>query len=564
VEFLGRYEVIGEIASGGMGKVYLARVVGEGGFEREVAIKVMHRHLLEEPSFVSMFLDEARLAARIRHPNVVPTIDVQKTAEGLFLVMEFVEGLSLSAIFAQLRKTAGFDPRAKAPQSPAEAQAALARRLVPTEVGLRILRDALVGLHEAHELTDRDGKPLNLVHRDVTPANILVGKDGVARITDFGVARAEARLTTTKGGQIKGKLPYMPPEQLLSDKVDRRSDVYAVGVVMWEMLTGHGLFRAEHEGALLQKVLGGAPHSPRVENSSVPKPVDQLCMSALAIDVGDRPQTAADFADAIEEAAQKAGLKLPRARSVGAFVRKFKLNTAAMPARRQAPGSSPGTWPGADEGAAAPWWAASTEGSQPSQVSQAASPPSVRGSSPSSVGSSPGSSPSSSAAPSNGTDTAPSTSQLGAISRTLDTGVGTPTTQTSLGVAVHHGPRWIPAVAALSAVVAIGAAVATFVSRGSGTAQGAAPGSAVASERGSERAEPSASGPSAATTTGAADAGAPAAAESAAPAAAESGATTATPRHGPGPRPTAGPKPSSTGRPRSTGSLPSDYFPVEP
>jgi len=188
---LGRYETIRAVASGGMATVHLARALGAGGFERLVAIKVLHPHIQSEPDFVAMFLDEARLAAQVRHPNVVPTIDV--STDPLFLVMEYVEGPSLHAVQRDLRRQ---------------------NKVVPLEVALRITLDLLAGLHAAHELTDSSGTLLNFVHRDVSPHNILLGVDGVTRITDFGVARAESRLSSTRGGQVKGKLAYMAPEQV--------------------------------------------------------------------------------------------------------------------------------------------------------------------------------------------------------------------------------------------------------------------------------------------------------------------------------------------------------------
>jgi serine/threonine protein kinase len=179
----GRYETIQPIASGGMATVYLGRAVGAGGFERRVAIKVMHAHVAEDPEFKAMFLDEARLAARIHHPNVVSTLDVQEDAEGMFLVMEFVEGASLRDIIRALKKK---------------------KQRMPVGNAVRIIVDALSGLHAAHELRGKDGNLLQLVHRDVSPHNILVGADGITRITDFGVARAESRLSSTRGGHLIG------------------------------------------------------------------------------------------------------------------------------------------------------------------------------------------------------------------------------------------------------------------------------------------------------------------------------------------------------------------------
>ena len=318
VEYLGRYELLGEIAAGGMAKVYLGRVVGEGGFEREVAVKVMHEHLAGDPEFVGMFLDEARLAARIRHPNVVPTVDVQKTEQAMFLVMDFIEGLSLAGLLKQLKKRG---------------------EMLPLDIAVRVLMDTLQGLHAAHELTDRDGKTLNLVHRDVSPANVLVGTDGVSRITDFGVARAEARLTSTRGGQVKGKLQYMPPEQIIADEVDRRADVYSTGVVLWEVLSGKRLFDAQHEGALLQQVLNGATVSPGQLNPGVPPAIDEICMRALSVDANGRFASAAVMAEELEEAARAAGVKIATVQRTATFVRGFETNASRIAeARKAAPG----------------------------------------------------------------------------------------------------------------------------------------------------------------------------------------------------------------------------------
>ncbi len=294
----GRYELLKQIAVGGMATVHLARALGVGGFERLVAIKVMHAHIGAEPDFVTMFLDEARLAARIRHPNVVPTLDVQESPDGLFLVMEYIEGPSLHQL---IKATAGGNG-------------------IPVPVVLRMTIDTLSGLHDAHELTDDEGHPLSLVHRDVSPANVLIGTDGVARITDFGVARAEARLSSTQGGQLKGKIPYMPPEQLMSEQIDRRCDVYAAGAMLWETLVGRRLFQAESDGALLQKILAGPEGSPRQQNPHIPPAIDAVCMQALARDKEGRFATTADFADALERAAQASGVTIASARAVATFV----------------------------------------------------------------------------------------------------------------------------------------------------------------------------------------------------------------------------------------------------
>src|SRR5262245_34519927 len=212
-ERLGRYEVLLPIASGGMATVYLACSTGMAGFEREVALKLTHAHLRDSPEFVTALIDEARLAGRIRHPNVVSVLDVAEDPEGLFIIMDYIEGESLAGLQRILRKR---DIR------------------MPLDVALRILDDILEGLHAAHELTENDGSPMHLVHRDVTPHNVLVGLDGISRLTDFGVAKAVTRLTQTASGLVKGKVAYMAPEQAEGTELDRRCDVWAAGVVAWE------------------------------------------------------------------------------------------------------------------------------------------------------------------------------------------------------------------------------------------------------------------------------------------------------------------------------------------
>ena len=298
----GRYEILGTIASGGMATVYLGRAVGEGGFERLVAIKVMHAHIAEDESFRAMFLDEARLAARIRHPNVVGVLDVQKEGEQLFLVMEFVDGPSLHQLRRNFRKR---------------------NTTLPIGMTLRIFIDALTGLHAAHMLEGAAGQPLNLVHRDVTPQNILIGRDGVTRITDFGVARAEARITSTRGGQLKGKIAYMPPEQLRNEPLDARADIYACGVALWEALAGRRLYKADSEAAVIHMVLQGASAGARTYNEEVTEQLDYVCMRAISTDRDERHASAETFADAIEAAARLSGIAVPSTRQVATFIRKL-------------------------------------------------------------------------------------------------------------------------------------------------------------------------------------------------------------------------------------------------
>jgi len=298
---LGRYEVLTQLASGGMAAVYVARAKGVAGFERLVAVKVLHPHLAYEDEFISMFLDEARLAARIRHPNVVGTLDISDTqGDGFFLVMEYIEGDHLGALLAA---------------------AARAGERVPTPIVARIVLDALHGLSAAHELTDETGERLELVHRDISPHNVMVGVDGIGRLTDFGVAKAEKRLTSTRAGHFKGKLAYMAPEQASTGHADQRSDLFAMGILLWESLTGRRLFRADNNAATLTKIL--QEPIPSV-SELVPElaPFDALLKRALTREPDERFQSAEEFADALEKLAREHG-GVASVRSVGAEVRKW-------------------------------------------------------------------------------------------------------------------------------------------------------------------------------------------------------------------------------------------------
>jgi serine/threonine-protein kinase len=272
----GRYNVFAELACGGMAMVYLGQLEGEHGFKRSVAIKRMHAQYTRDQEFRDMFLDEARLVARIRHPNVVPTLDIVSREDALLIVMEYVDGESV----AQLISLGG---------------------AVPARIATAIAQDALCGLHAAHELRGDDGKFLGVIHRDVSPANILVGKDGLSRILDFGVAKAAGRSATTKDGSIKGKVPYMPPEQLWGSVLDRTCDTYALSVCLWEMLTGRRLFRGENEAETMRLVVEGEVQPPSVYVPELAM-LDDVVMRGLSRDPTKRFQTALEMARALEKA----------------------------------------------------------------------------------------------------------------------------------------------------------------------------------------------------------------------------------------------------------------------
>jgi serine/threonine-protein kinase len=289
---VGRYALHAAIASGGMATVHLGRLLGPVGFSRTVAIKRLHAQYAADPEFVSMFLDEARLVARIRHPNVVQTLDVVATAGELFLVMDYAPGESLA------RLTRG------------------SRRERPSlRIVTAVMAGVLHGLHAAHEAKDERGSPLGIVHRDVSPQNILVGTDGVAKLIDFGVAKAAGRVQTTKEGEIKGKLSYMPPEQLSGGDVSRQTDIYAAGVILWELITGKRLFTGDHEGVIVTKVLEAKvlPPSQILFDDAKRRTLDAaemrglalldpLIMRALDRDPAARFPTARDLAIELERA----------------------------------------------------------------------------------------------------------------------------------------------------------------------------------------------------------------------------------------------------------------------
>ena len=272
---LGRYSVHAAIAGGGMATVHLGRQVGAGGFARIVAIKRLHPQYARHPDFVAMFLDEARLVARVRHPNVVQTLDVVATGGELFVVMEYVHGESFSRVLDR-------HPH------------------LPPRIAAAVVAGALHGLHAAHVAESETGERLHVVHRDVSPQNVLVGMDGVARIIDFGVAKARQRVQTTREGQLKGKLPYMAPEQIQSGPVDARTDVYAAAVMLWEALTGTRLFDADNDGAIVAKVLSEEVSPPSRLAPHVTPALDAIVMRGLARDPSQRFADAAEMAIALE------------------------------------------------------------------------------------------------------------------------------------------------------------------------------------------------------------------------------------------------------------------------
>jgi serine/threonine-protein kinase len=278
VRRLGKYELIARIAAGGMAEVYLARLRGPMNFQKAVVVKVIHPHLASQEEFLRMLLDEARLSALIKHPRVVDIYELGCEEGVYFIAMEFIAGQPLTAVMGSGIAGRPIDPCSIA----------------------RIIADAADGLHAAHELKGASGNTLGLVHRDVSPGNIMVLHDGGVKIVDFGIAKARGRLTISGVQQFKGKVGYVAPEQLSGGVVDRRTDVFGLGVVMWEALAMQRLFRSEDEQESLRAILSSEPPTPSAIRPEVPVELSAICLKALAPFPDYRFQTAGEMRDAIE------------------------------------------------------------------------------------------------------------------------------------------------------------------------------------------------------------------------------------------------------------------------
>ncbi len=306
----GRYVLHDEIASGGMATVHFGQLRGPAGFTKDVAIKHLHAHVAKEPGFATMLLDEARLTGRIEHPNVVATLDVIAVEEELFIVMEYVHGETLARLVRAARTRS-------AP--------------VPPAVAVGILIGVLRGLHAAHEATSDRGEPLGIVHRDVSPQNILVGADGVPRVLDFGIAKAAGRLQSTTDGVVKGKVAYMAPEQIRGEQVDARTDVFASAVVLWETLTGERLFAGANPAESMARVLAGGAKPPSSRVPELPPALDDITLCGLAPNPDERFQSALAMANALENALPPA-----TARRIGEWTHELAEDVLSARRRRWA------------------------------------------------------------------------------------------------------------------------------------------------------------------------------------------------------------------------------------
>lgn len=286
------YEIVAPLKAGGMAALYLGRRSGAAGFAKHVAIKVVHSHLAADQSFVEMFLDEARLSARIEHPNCVHVHDLGESEGMYFLVMEYVQGCALSQFMTTLAEK---DLKLSVPMS------------------VFVASGVAAGLHAAHELTDDQGEGLGVVHRDVSPQNVLVAYKGHVKLIDFGIAKARGRMQQTAAGLLKGKFRYMAPEQAMGRPVDRRTDVYALGVVLWEMLTMRKLFDADNELALLDMVRNPTVPKPSSIAADVPPALDQVVLGALAPDPNNRFASCMQFRKALQQAVPESlGIDAPQ------------------------------------------------------------------------------------------------------------------------------------------------------------------------------------------------------------------------------------------------------------
>lgn len=282
---VGRYEVLAHVATGGMAQIYLARIAGAGAFERHVVLKTILPERASDHRFVTMFLDEAKLAATLNHQNIAQVYDVDQADGAYFMAMEYVHGENVRAMLETTIKRG---------------------IVIPFELAIHIVAGAAAGLHHAHERKGRTGQPLNIVHRDVSPANIMVGFDGSVKVLDFGIAKAEERATRTVGNTIKGKYGYMSPEQCKGMPLDRRSDIFALGIVLYELTTQRRAFKGQDDFDTMKRIVGGEITRPSKLVPGYPMELEAIVMTALANRTDQRFQTANEMLEALDTYAQRA------------------------------------------------------------------------------------------------------------------------------------------------------------------------------------------------------------------------------------------------------------------
>jgi serine/threonine-protein kinase len=278
---LGRYVLVDRLGAGGMAEVFRALALGPEQFQRVVVVKRILPQFAAKPSFVQMFIDEARLCGRLSHPNIIQVYEFGNQDNQYFITMEYVEGRSLGHIMQKLAER---------------------KERLPPIIGAEIMRQICRGLAYAHGLCAEDGKPLGIIHRDLSPANLLVGFSGSVKVLDFGIARMENRFRSgvTDPGQVKGKSAYLAPEQLTGKAVDQRADIFTLGIVLHEMLSGQRLFRVGNTTADIQRIRAMPIRSPSQVNPGVPVRLDAIVLRALRRERDERYQNATDMADALE------------------------------------------------------------------------------------------------------------------------------------------------------------------------------------------------------------------------------------------------------------------------
>jgi serine/threonine-protein kinase len=285
----GKYDLLAQLATGGMAEIWLARVSGMAGFEKLVVIKRLLDKLAVEREYVEMFLDEARINARLTHSNIVQVLELGQVEGRYFMAMEYVPGLSVVQVGKHATQRLGD---------------------VPQEIACGIVIQACAGLHHAHEETLPDGTPLGIIHRDVSPQNLILTFEGLVKVLDFGIAKAEGRQTATRTGFVKGKFSYMSPEQCLGESLDRRSDVFALGIVLFELSTARRLFKRGSTYDTYTAITSADVPEPRSLNAKIDPAVSDVIMKALRRKPDDRFASAGEMQDALEQATRKAGLRV--------------------------------------------------------------------------------------------------------------------------------------------------------------------------------------------------------------------------------------------------------------
>jgi serine/threonine-protein kinase len=347
---VGRYSLLTRLASGGMANVWLARVDGVGGFQKTVVVKTILPHLADDPEFVRMFIDEALLASRIQHPNVVNIFDLGESHGSYFIAMEYIAGRTLRHIQREVKRT---------------------HRAPPPWFVLRIVASACDGLHHAHTMVGDDGKPMPIVHRDVSPENIMVSFAGDTKVLDFGIAKASNMASKTRAGVLKGKHAYMAPEQIEGAIEGRaphpRIDVYSAGVVLYELLTGRRPFRGANELALLRQILDTVPEPPHATCPWVPEDLSALVTKAMARDPSERFQSALELRDAIETYLQ-ASRSFPTRGHVANYLQGLFGDITTAPGLTERPPAVASTTPTSSPSGGG--WRESSQADDPWQVSE--------------------------------------------------------------------------------------------------------------------------------------------------------------------------------------------------